>query len=84
MLTKVSTGITIIYNTFMNKTGKIFATIILLFFVGRAIAEPFVTPPGSDYKHDWGGPTYVGVLLVHMLPGAIALWLLWLIWRKRA
>ena len=67
----------------MNRAGKIFATVVLLFFVGRAVAEPFIVTPGSDYRHDWGGPTYVGVLIVHMLPGAVALWLLWLVWGKR-
>jgi hypothetical protein len=68
----------------MKLLGKIFATLILLFFVGRAIAEPFVTRPGSDYHSDWGGPTYVGVLAVHMLPGILAIYLIWLLWRKHA
>lgn len=46
-----------------------------VFLILRAIAEPFVinyTDPES-YKHDWGGPTLVGVMLVHMLPGLLAL-----------
>jgi hypothetical protein len=45
-----------------------------LFFIVRAVAEPFVidlSDPAS-YRNDWGGPSLLGVLLVHCGPGAVA------------
>lgn len=27
---------------------------------------------GNDYQNDWGGPSLVGVLAVHMMPGLLA------------
>jgi hypothetical protein len=50
------------------------AVIIGLYLFGRAVAEPFLidmTDP-STYRHDWGGPSLVGVLLVHCGPGLLA------------
>lgn len=43
-----------------------------LFLVGRAVAEFFTVDysnPGS-YRNSWGGPSLVGVFLVHAGPGA--------------
>jgi hypothetical protein len=45
-----------------------------LYLVARAIAEPFVidvTDPAT-YRDDWGGPSLLGVLTVHCLPGLLA------------
>lgn len=56
-----------------------------LYFVARAIAE-FWTVDFSDpssYADDWGGPSLIGVLLVHSGPGLLVIVgaLLW--WRRR-
>jgi hypothetical protein len=45
-----------------------------VFLIVRAVVEPFaidVTDP-STYRSDWGGPSLVGVLLVHCGPGVLA------------
>jgi len=62
--------------------GSVFA----LFLVGRGVAEFFVvrfSDPAS-YRHDWGGPTLVGVFAVHSGPAlvivaatAVVLWRRW-------
>lgn len=38
------------------------------------IAEPFTIDLGNPatYQADWGGPSLIGVLVVHMLPGVVA------------
>jgi hypothetical protein len=48
------------------------------FFIVRALMEPFVIDfsDPSSYENDWGGPSLIGVLLVHMGPGIIAATLL--------
>jgi hypothetical protein len=46
--------------------------VIALFLIGRAVAEFFnihYSDPAS-YRHSWGGPSLVGVFLVHSGPGA--------------
>ena len=45
-----------------------------LFFIVRAMAEPFVIDMSdpATYRNDWGGPSLFGVLLVHCGPGMIA------------
>ncbi len=50
--------------------GLVFAA----FLVVRAIVEliTFHYSDPSSYEHDWGGPSMVGVLLVHCLPGVLA------------
>jgi hypothetical protein len=61
-------------------TGVLWA--LGIFLVLRAIAEPFTI--GDDYAQDWGGPSKVGVLAVHMGPGLIAAALMaWAFVRKR-
>jgi hypothetical protein len=38
----------------------------------------------SSYRDDWGGPSYVGVLLVHAGPGLLVVVLVGLLlWRRR-
>jgi hypothetical protein len=57
------------------------------YLVIRAIVEPFVIDPGNPatYRDNWGGPSYIGVLAVHCLPGILVLVALgvWL-WRRRS
>ena len=66
-----------------------FGVLLGLYLIGRAVAEPFVidmTDPAS-YRHDWGGPSLIGVLAVHCGPGIISALLIgrglrsW--WRRR-
>ena len=69
------------------KTAAIgLAYLVGTYFVVRAIVE-LVTiqyEDASSYEDDWGGPTLIGVLAVHCLPGVIALGLmLWGVHRRR-
>ena len=51
------------------------AAVLGCYLVGRAAVEPFVVDAGdpATYRHDWGGPSLVGVLAVHCGPGLIVL-----------
>jgi hypothetical protein len=58
----------------MKRIGVVLLWIIGLFFVARAVAEPFVidmTDPAT-YHLDWGGSHLAGVLTVHCGPGIVA------------
>jgi hypothetical protein len=58
----------------MKRIGVVLLWIIGLYFVARAVAEPFVidmTDPAT-YRLDWGGPHLAGVLAVHCGPGIVA------------
>ena len=48
---------------------------IALFAVGRGVVEVFTLDPAdrASYRQSWGGPSYIGVLLVHAGPGALIL-----------
>lgn len=52
----------------------------------RAAIEPFLIDYGNpaDYAADWGGPSLLGVLAVHMVPGIVSAVLLARWWRHRA
>lgn len=52
-------------------TGLLIVLGVYLIF-GAAV-EPFVIDfkDPSTYREDWGGPTLIGVLAYHMLPGLI-------------
>lgn len=55
------------------------------YLVVRAVAEPFVidlSDPAS-YRSDCGGPSLMGVLAVHMLPGLLVAILMVLALRRR-
>jgi hypothetical protein len=58
----------------MRKAASILGLALGLFFIVRAVAEPFVIDLSdpATYRNDWGGPSLIGVLLVHMGPGVIA------------
>jgi hypothetical protein len=58
-----------------------------LFLLVRAIAEPVVIDfsDPATYRDDWGGPSLVGVLLVHCGPGllVVALGAVYLVLRRK-
>jgi hypothetical protein len=58
----------------MRKTAIAVGLALGLFFIVRAVAEPLVidTSDPATYRNDWGGPSLVGVLLVHCGPGVLA------------
>jgi hypothetical protein len=62
-------------NRFIKSAGLCVGYALGVFLVLRAVAEPFVIDyaHSDSYKHDWGGPTLIGVMFVHMLPGLLAL-----------
>jgi hypothetical protein len=70
----------------MRKFITIIGLLLGLYFIVRALVEPFVidmTDP-SAYRHDWGGPTLFGVLAVHCGPGLIAATIMtWVLIRHR-
>jgi uncharacterized protein (TIGR03382 family) len=69
----------------MKKTLMVVGTVFGLYFIGRAIVEPFVIDlsDAAAYRRDWGGPSLAGVLLVHCGPGLVSAVLLALAWRSR-
>jgi hypothetical protein len=58
----------------MRRMATVVGFVFGLYLVGRAIVEPFVIDMSdpSSYRHDWGGPSLLGVLAVHCAPGLIA------------
>jgi hypothetical protein len=58
----------------MRKTAIAVGLALGLFFIVRAVAEPFVIDMSdpATYRNDWGGPSLFGVLLVHCGPGVLA------------
>ena len=58
----------------MKRIGAGILWFIGIYFVVRALAEPFVIDVNdpSTYQHDWGGPHLAGVLLVHCGLGVVA------------
>ncbi|OLR94632.1 hypothetical protein [Actinokineospora bangkokensis] len=58
----------------MKKILSVLLGLLGLYLVGRAIAEPFIIDVGdpTSYHLDWGGPSLVGVLAVHCLPGVVS------------
>ncbi|WP_203836967.1 hypothetical protein [Winogradskya humida] len=71
----------------MKRLGVVLLWIVGLYFVGRAVVEPFVIDLSdpATYRNDWGGPHLIGVLAVHALPGILALAaMVWRVRRRRA
>ena len=58
----------------MKKVGLGLVWVIGVFLIVRAIAEPFLIDvfDPATYIRDWGGPSLIGVLAVHMVPGILA------------
>ena len=56
------------------------------YFVMRGVAEPFVIDMGdpASYRLDQGGPSLVGVLVVHCGPAVVVLGvvIVWLVRRR--
>ena len=69
----------------MRRAALIFGEVFAAFLIVRAIVElvtiHYADP--SSYEHDWGGPSLIGVLLVHCLPGALAAVVIALVMRRR-
>lgn len=59
---------------------------LALYLVGRGIVAVVQTDPArpETYRQDWGGPFYLGVLLVHAGPGVAVLALAAVRLRRRA
>jgi hypothetical protein len=59
--------------------------IVGLYLIGRAIAELFLIDMSdpATYRDDWGGPSLIGVLLVHCLPGLLAAAVFVIAYRRR-
>jgi hypothetical protein len=54
---------------------RIVLTVLGVYLVGRALLEPFVIDMGdpATYRHDWGGPSLLGVLAVHCGPAVLVI-----------
>ena len=67
----------------MKVLGITLAYVVGAFFVVRAIVEIVTIDYGdkTSYENDWGGPSLVGVLAVHCLPGVVSLFLM--VWGAR-
>ena len=66
--------------------GTALVVMLGVFLVVRAVVEVVTVDPDdpSSYRDDWGGPSYVGVLLVHAGPGLLVVILVGLLlWRWR-
>ena len=58
----------------MKKVLRALGVVLGIYLIVRAAMEPFlvdVDDPGT-YRLDWGGPSLIGVLLVHCGPGIVA------------
>jgi hypothetical protein len=67
-------------------TGFALAGIVLLYAVGRGIAEFWVVnySDAASYEHSWGGPSLAGVFAVHSGSGfVLAIAAVWLLLRRR-
>ena len=58
----------------MRKAAVVVSLALGLYLIVRAVAEPFVIDMSdpATYRNDWGGPSLLGVLLVHCGPGVVA------------
>lgn len=70
----------------IGRALRVLFWILALYLLGRAVVELLTVDPGdpSSYRTDWGGPHYLGVVAVHVLPGLILLAVaLGRAWRRR-
>ncbi|WP_206343760.1 hypothetical protein [Streptomyces mesophilus] len=69
----------------MRRIALTLGLIVGTYLIVRALAEPFVIDFGdpSTYAADWGGPSLIGVLAVHCLPGVLSAWLMVRMARRR-
>ena len=71
----------------MRRVVAVLGAVLGIFLIVRAITELFVIDMSdpATYRDDWGGPTLVGVLAVHMLPGLVAAAVfVWAVVRRRS
>lgn len=68
----------------MKRVLAILGFVFGAYLIVRAMAELVLIDYGdpSSYRNDWGGPTLVGVLAVHVLPGLVSGVLMFLGWRR--
>ena len=61
--------------TFFERLGLVLGYLLGIYLIGRAIVEILFIDYGNaaSYKNDWGGPSLIGVMAVHIVPGIIAL-----------
>jgi hypothetical protein len=59
----------------VRRLGSASLLVLAMYLVARAVVEVASVNPTrpNTYRHDWGGPHYLGVLLVHVGPGAVAI-----------
>ena len=71
--------------TLLRKVLTALAVVLAVFLILRAVVEVFAIDfsDPSSYASDWGGPSLVGVLIVHCLPGVLAAIGLVVWWRRR-
>ena len=73
--------------TIVRRVGTAVLVVLGLFFVVRAAVEIALVNPSrpETYRDDWGGPHYLGVVLVHAGPGLLVIVLaVVLVARRRA
>ena len=70
----------------MRKVAWGIGILLGLFFLVRAIAELVVIDfsDPATYRDDWGGPSLIGVLLVHCGPGLLVVALVALVFVRRS
>lgn len=59
----------------MRKALLVLAAVAGTYFVARGVTELVMVDYGNpaSYRHDWGGPSLLGVLAVHCGPGIVSL-----------
>lgn len=71
--------------TWLRRAATGVLVVVCVCLVARAVVQPFLVQPGdaADYRGDWGGPSYLGVMAVHCLPGVVGAVVLVQLWRHR-
>jgi hypothetical protein len=66
----VSTGPRLV----LRRIGAALLALVAVYFVVRGVVELVTVDPSrpETYRRDWGGPSYLGVVLVHAGPGLLA------------
>jgi hypothetical protein len=69
----------------MRRIAVFLGLLLGTYLIGRALVELFIVDYGdpSSYAADWGGPSLIGVLAVHCLPGVASAWLMLRAARRR-
>ena len=58
----------------MKRVLWVLGTLLGVYFIARAVSWPFTINPSdpATYASDWGGPSLLGVALVHCGPGIVS------------